>query len=71
MCCVQELILNNDLKHAHQFLVPVNLMILGSSKDLVDAKLLVIGKLLADGKISVDTNLFSVDKHLAGTKHLI
>ena len=46
MHCVQELISNNDLKHAHQFLAPVNLMILGLSKDLVDVKLLVIGKLL-------------------------
>ena len=37
---------------------------LSTTKNLVNAKLLVVGKLLVVSKHLVDTNLFSVGKHL-------
>ena len=49
---------------------------LSTTKNLVNAKLLVVGKLLADGKLLVvskhlvDSNLFSVHEHVVDTKYI-
>ena len=49
---------------------------LSTTKNLVNAELLVVGKLLADGKLLVvskhlvDSNLFSVHEHVVDTKYI-
>ena len=71
MCCVEELFLNNDLKpRTPDFSLSIifdrfsSIKCLSFTKNLANAKLLLVVELLADGKLLVDP------KHLASIKML-